>query len=161
MSEIQLEIFYPYPPELVWDALTDSDALAQWSMDNDFKAVIGAKFTFRDKPNKFWNGIIEGEVIEVERPNRLVYSWRTGNLKEFTTVTWTLDSYKNGTNVRLHHEGFQGIGGFIFSKLILGSGWRKQTREYIPLVLAYIQKHGLKFEKDMWIVPDRAKKHTG
>jgi uncharacterized protein YndB with AHSA1/START domain len=49
---ILLERVYPDPPEKVWRAVTDRDALAAWFMPNDFAAqtdncrftVLGSRF---------------------------------------------------------------------------------------------------------------------
>jgi uncharacterized protein YndB with AHSA1/START domain len=155
MSQIQIETFYPYAPELVWDALTDTDALREWVMENDFKPAVGHKFQFRAKPNEHWNGIIEGEVLEVEKPHRLVYTWRTNNEKSWTTVTWKLEPSKNGTQVNLLHTGFEGEGGYILSQVILTPGYKKQMEEYLPVVLAHMQRNGLKFEKGKWLIAER------
>jgi len=54
--EITLEQTYPHPPERVWRALTDSAALAEWLMPNDFEPRVGHKFRFRSKPMPGWRG---------------------------------------------------------------------------------------------------------
>jgi uncharacterized protein YndB with AHSA1/START domain len=155
MSQIHIETFYPYAPELVWDALTDREALREWAMENDFKPVVGYKFQFRAKPNEQWNGIIEGEVLEVDRPRRLVYTWRTNNDKAWTTVTWKLEPCENGTQVDLQHTGFESEGGYILSQVILTPGYKKQMNIYLPVVLEHMQRNGLKFEKGKWLIPER------
>jgi Uncharacterized conserved protein len=94
--------------EKLWSALTDSNQLAKWvanihtgeGMENNFKPVVGHKFQFRTTPTEFWNGIIEGEVLVVEEPHRLSYTWASG---EKHTVTWTLQDLGNGM-VNLHLE---------------------------------------------------------
>ena len=94
--------------EKLWAALTDSSQLAKWvanihtgeGMENNFKPVVGHKFQFRTTPTEFWNGIIEGEVLVVEEPHRLSYTWESG---EKHTVTWTLQNLGNGM-VNLHLE---------------------------------------------------------
>jgi uncharacterized protein YndB with AHSA1/START domain len=40
-------VTYPHPPEKVWRALTDPQAIAQWLMKNNFEARVGHKFQFR------------------------------------------------------------------------------------------------------------------
>ena len=70
------------------NALTDSDTLANWIWDNDFKPVVGQKFQFRAEPSEWWDGIVDGEVLEVDEPNLLSYTWVSAG--ETTTVTWTL-----------------------------------------------------------------------
>jgi len=72
--------------EKLWSALTDSNQLAKWvtnihtgeGMENNFKPVVGHRFEFRTKPTEYWNGIIEGEVLVVEEPYRLSYTWASG-----------------------------------------------------------------------------------
>lgn len=92
----------------LWSALTDSSKLAKWvadihtgqAMENDFKPVVGHRFQFRAQPTEWWNGIIEGEVLVVDEPNRLSYTWASG---EKHTVTWTLEDLGDG-KVNLHLE---------------------------------------------------------
>lgn len=94
--------------EKLWSALTDSSKLAKWvvnihsgqAMENDFKAVVGHRFQFRTQPTEWWNGIIEGEVLIVDEPSRLSYTWASG---EKHTITWTLEELGNG-KVNLHLE---------------------------------------------------------
>ncbi|MGO4276251.1 SRPBCC family protein, partial [Paenibacillus sp. TAF58] len=70
------------------------------AMENDFKPIVGHRFQFRTQPTEYWNGIIEGEVLIVEEPNRLSYTWASG---EKHTVTWTLQDLGDG-KVNLHLE---------------------------------------------------------
>lgn len=69
-------------------------------LEEDFKPVVGHRFQFRTKPTEFWNGVIEGEVLVVEEPTRLSYTWSSG---ETHTITWTLQDLGNGM-VHLHLE---------------------------------------------------------
>lgn len=94
--------------EKLWSALTDSSKLAKWvanihtgqAMENDFEPVVGHRFQFRTQPTEYWNGIIEGEVLIVEEPHRLSYTWVSG---EKHTVAWTLQDLGDG-KVNLHLE---------------------------------------------------------
>jgi uncharacterized protein YndB with AHSA1/START domain len=45
--DLRFEVTYPHPPEKVWRALTDPQAIAQWLMKNNFEARVGHKFQFR------------------------------------------------------------------------------------------------------------------
>lgn len=110
--------------EKVWAALTDSKKLAMWVMDNDFKPIVGHRFQFRQQPHGDWDGIINCEVLEVEEPHRLSYTWVSGG--ENTTIIWTLQEGKDGT-VHLHLEqtGFskeQAFGGAKY-------GWTSMFRQ--------------------------------
>jgi uncharacterized protein YndB with AHSA1/START domain len=116
------ERVFAYPPERLWTALTDSSALAEWLMENDFQPVLGHKFTFRTKPRPGFDGIVRCQVTELDPPRRLAYSWGGGGHE--TVVTWTLEPVAGGTRLRLEHSGFEGVGGF-FLRLLLAGGWKR------------------------------------
>jgi uncharacterized protein YndB with AHSA1/START domain len=94
----------PHPPEKIWRALTEGPLIAEWLMSNDFKPEVGHRFTFRATPAPGWSGIIESEVLVVEPPSRLVYSW--GALGLDSAVTFTLTPTGEGTRLRMEHSGF-------------------------------------------------------
>jgi uncharacterized protein YndB with AHSA1/START domain len=94
----------PYPPEKIWRALTEGQLIEEWLMKNDFKPVVGHRFTFRATPMPNWNGIIDCEVLEVEPNARLSYGW--GALGLESVVAWTLTPTENGTHLRMEHSGF-------------------------------------------------------
>jgi uncharacterized protein YndB with AHSA1/START domain len=98
-----LEMIYPYPVERVWRALTDSRALAKWLMPNDFEPRLGHKSCFVGEPGGVGQ-MIECEVIELERPCRLSYTWRDPSGRPPSIVTWTLMPVAEGTCLRLEHR---------------------------------------------------------
>ena len=72
--------------------------------------MTGHKFTFRAKPVAGWSGLTNCVVLEIDEPNRLVYSWGDGSESESglkTRVTWTLTPIADGTRVRMEHSGFE------------------------------------------------------
>ena len=72
---LRKEVFLPHPPEDVWLALTDPQALAEWLMPNNFEPVAGRKFRFHVDPMPGpYPGGSECEVLEVDAPRRLVYN---------------------------------------------------------------------------------------
>jgi uncharacterized protein YndB with AHSA1/START domain len=105
MPTVSLDFQFASSIERVWLALTDSKTLAKWVMDNDFKPVVGHKCQFRTEPSKWWNGIVDSEVLVVDEPNKLSYTWITG--VERTTVTWTLKEVDETTHLHLEHTGFE------------------------------------------------------
>jgi uncharacterized protein YndB with AHSA1/START domain len=121
-GDLVFETIYPAPPERVWYALTDSRALAEWLMENDFQPRVGHAFTFRTEPQPGFDGIVRCTVLELNPPRRLAYSWQGGPMTQPTTVTWTLESVPEGTHLRLEHTGFVGAAGLAISA-ILGRGW--------------------------------------
>jgi uncharacterized protein YndB with AHSA1/START domain len=106
---LSLDFQYTTSIEKLWTALTDSSKLAKWvaniqtgqAMENNFEPVVGHRFQFRTEPNGYWDGIIEGEVLIVEAPNRISYTWASGGEKH--TITWTLRDIGDG-KVNLHLE---------------------------------------------------------
>ena len=155
MAELRVETFYPYPRELVWEALTDPAALNEWSMENDFLPVVGHKFQFHGEPNKHWNGILDAEVLEVINPSRLVYSCRGYYEGANTVVTITLEPSGNGTKLTVLQTGLEGFGGFIFAKLFLARGWSILLKKNFPVVLEHISRNGLIFDKSKPLNPGR------
>lgn len=47
LKKLKMEVFYPYPPQRVWQVLTNRHALAMWLMENDFEPRVGHKFRFQ------------------------------------------------------------------------------------------------------------------
>jgi uncharacterized protein YndB with AHSA1/START domain len=122
--DITVEVELPYPPEDVWFALTDPDALAEWLMPVDgFTAVVGARFTLRAKPMPGWDGIVH--CVE---PVRISYTWRGSRMRNTTSVTWNLVALDDGgTRLRLDHQGFTGLAGAALA-FLHGGGWKKIMR---------------------------------
>jgi uncharacterized protein YndB with AHSA1/START domain len=132
--DLQLEAFYPYPVEVVWQALTDAAALSEWLMPNDFAAQLGHKFQFCTKPAPGFDGIIHCEVIEIVECQRLSFTWKGGPVD--TIVTFNVESVPNGTRLKLEQKGFEGIRAVLVS-FLLGSGWKKKILpRLLPSVLA-------------------------
>ncbi|WP_274653453.1 SRPBCC family protein [Paenibacillus humicola] len=99
----------------LWTALTDSGKLAKWITENDFKPVAVHRFQFRLQPAGNWNGIVDGEVLAVEPPNRLSYTWASGEEKH--TVTWTLKDLGDGRiNLHLEQSGISTVQGLEGAK---------------------------------------------
>ncbi|MEH7384668.1 SRPBCC domain-containing protein [Bacillus sp. JJ1521] len=102
MAEVSLDFQFKSSINKVWDSLTDSDSLAKWIMENDFKPVVGHKCQFR---NPQWNLIVECEVLVVDEPNKLSYTWVGGPID--TIVTWTLKEEDGTTYLHLEQTGFE------------------------------------------------------
>ena len=41
IRNLNMEVFYAYPPQRVWEVITNRQALAAWLMENDFEPRIG------------------------------------------------------------------------------------------------------------------------
>jgi uncharacterized protein YndB with AHSA1/START domain len=123
---IVVERTMPHSAEKVWRALTTSEVIARWLMPNDFALQPGHRFNFRSTPiPNAWNGVTDCEVIEIDAPWKLVYSWSASGdeaangLK--TVVTWTLTKVEGGTHVRMEQSGFRPQD--EMGRKMMGGGW--------------------------------------
>ena len=136
MSEtIFVEYDLPHAPAKVWRALTEPKLLAAWLMENDMRPIVGHKFTFKAQPMPGWDGVVQCEVLEVDEPKRLRYSWRGGSEQNQidTVVTWTLTPTASGTRLALEHAGFLPANAMAFEGL--ARGWRGKVAERMSEVL--------------------------
>jgi uncharacterized protein YndB with AHSA1/START domain len=138
-ADIDASVVFPHPVDRVWAALTSSEALAAWLMPNDFQPAVGHRFTFRTKPAPGFDGIVRCEVLELDPPNRMVWSWAGGNID--TTVTFTLEpAGPGGTRLRMHQVGFHGLGAQL-TRRILAGGWPGILGRRLPGYLTQISGH--------------------
>jgi uncharacterized protein YndB with AHSA1/START domain len=111
--EIVIEEVLPHVREAVWRVLTSGELISRWLMPNDFKPIVGKRFTFRTPPKGNWDGVVHCEVLEVRPLERLAYTWKGGTAGDAvyapldSVVTWTLTAVEGGTRLRLVHSGFQ------------------------------------------------------
>ncbi len=143
MSDIRIVREYPHPPSKVWRALTDPKLIALWAMRPEgFAPVVGNKSRFVAKPNPGWRGYVECEVLEVQEPSLLRYSWIGDDNGRKTYVTYKLEPTSQGTRLTFEHTGFTGVGGFLLAKLMMGPGWNKMLSQGLPAVLADVGDDG-------------------
>ena len=102
-----VERSYNAPIENVWKAITDKDQMKEWYFElEEFKAEKGFKFQFSggDEKEQYLHVC---EVIFVDPPNKLSYSWTYAEHNDgYSVVTWEL--FKEGTRktrLKLTHEG--------------------------------------------------------
>ena len=89
-----------YPLEKIWRALTQPDLIEQWLMKNDFKPVVGHRFTLRGD----W-GAVDCEVLAVGPNKTLSHTWAAMGLE--SVVTWTLTATSTGSRLRMEQSGFR------------------------------------------------------
>jgi uncharacterized protein YndB with AHSA1/START domain len=95
-----------YPPEKIWRALTEPHLIEDWLMKTDFEPVADRKF----KLTGDW-GAVDCQVLKVEPPRTLAYSWAANGLE--SVVTWTLVPTSGGTFYQGAKMGWQNF----FAKL--------------------------------------------
>ncbi len=118
----------------VWEALTDSTLLSEWMFfhTHDFQTVVGHTFHLHSK-QPGWSAVIDCEVLEVDAPHRLSYSWVIDAYRHHTQVTWTLvEVGDHVTRLHLEQSGFvsdatQEIGGANYA-------WTRQLEQLQSLL---------------------------
>ncbi|MDE3231366.1 MAG: SRPBCC domain-containing protein [Chloroflexota bacterium] len=131
-AAITHDVFYPYPPERVWRALTTSAAVAQWLMPNDFAPVVGHQFTFTTAPMPAFgfDGIVHCQVTACDEPRLLRYTWNGGQLR--SVVTYALEPEGDGTRLHFEHSGFD-LGNPADAGAYRGmQGWHAGLDESLP-----------------------------
>jgi uncharacterized protein YndB with AHSA1/START domain len=106
-DKVELDAFYPHAPDKVWRALTEPEALRRWMMPTDFRPRVGHKFRFEDPDDRGHSTPVRCEVVELDAPRRLAYTWQSADDPEPSLVRWTLEPEEAGTRVRLVHTGLQ------------------------------------------------------
>jgi uncharacterized protein YndB with AHSA1/START domain len=143
-SDIHIVRHYPHPPAKVWRALTDPALVPRWTSTGrggkpvGFAPVVGTRFQYVGKPTPGWNGVVDCQVLEVQEPSLLRYSWLGGADDDLTIVTNLLEPSDGGTRLTWLHTGFTGVGGFIVSR-ILQRVRQRMLDEGLPAVLAALE----------------------
>ena len=133
-TSIHHKFFFPNPPEVVWEYLTDAQLIEQWLMPNDFLPVVGYDFQFRTNPlpNFNFDGIVYCKVLEIIPFKKLSYSWKGGpgdrKITLDSVVVWTLHPTNGGTELILDHSGFKEVENFTMHS-IMNEGWLKNIRK--------------------------------
>lgn len=96
-----LSAILPAEPEEVYDSWLDSRGhSAMTGAEAHASAKAGAEFTA-------WDGYISGRNIALERPRRIVQSWRTSQFAETdpeSRIEVLLEKVAGGTKLTLHHS---------------------------------------------------------
>lgn len=104
----------PSPTEEVFKALIGQEVIKWWVNPGVFDT---REWVADVRPGGVWHaaGIgrgqpykLEGEFTEINSPDKLVHTWRSGGEAESsTTVTYLLNQIPGGTRLTLRHEGFK------------------------------------------------------
>ena len=110
------QVYIKAPPETIWDAITQPE----WAQKFGYRAPVEYDLrpggAYRGMPSEVMAAhgapatIIDGEVLEVDPPRRLVQTWRVLWDEEmaaegFTQLSWELEAVEGGlTKLTLVHE---------------------------------------------------------
>ena len=125
---------------MVWRAVTDPELVARWTVTGQggrlvgFTPIVGSRFRLVAKPVPGWRGTVYCEVLEIDEPRLLRYSWRGEEDAKPTIVSYQILPSGDGTRFTFEHTGFSGAGGFFMAKL-LGAVRGKMLKVGLPAVL--------------------------
>lgn len=101
-AAVRLERQLPDPPPVIWSALTDPEQLKAWFPCEvsvaDGRWQVGAALTFRFPVDTMDGLTLTGEVLELDEPRRLAYTWGEELLR------FELVPNDGGTTLVLVHE---------------------------------------------------------
>ena len=106
--EVQVERHYPHSIREVWEGLTTNEAISEWLLETtNFEAEVGHRFEMTCVDNNGDIEIYRCQVLELDPPNRMVWSWVLASDKdqELTEVEFRLTAVDTGTRVQLVHRG--------------------------------------------------------
>lgn len=138
---------YPRPRPVVWKALTDPALIPLWTSTGQggrpegFEPKAGTHFRFVGKPFPGWNGIVLCEVLAVDEPCLLQFTWRNKEGDRPSLVTNRLEATDPGTRLTYEHTDFHGLEGFLMSKL-LGRIRRTMLTNGFPAALHHVDDQG-------------------
>lgn len=124
MSDYRIVREYPHAPAKVWRALTDPALIPLWTSTGKggrpvgFLPIVGTRFQFVAKPMPGWGGVVRCEVLDVDEPALLRYSWQGDEKDDVTVVAYRLEPLPGGTRLAWEHTGFTGVGGFVVSRVL-------------------------------------------
>jgi len=120
-------VFIDAPADTVWAYLTDKDKLGQWFHPAREDLQLNEEYELYDQNDaERADRICWGNVLEMDRPHRLVYTFTVKPLNgALTTVTWTIEPASGGTRLTLVHEGVAEAAGEAALGLLraLDKGW--------------------------------------
>jgi len=145
MRRMRKTVTYGHPRERVWVALTESTALAEWLMPNNFEPVVGRSFQFRVDPMLSFTGVVDCTVLEVDPPRRLVYNW-VSHMKgriahEPMTLVWTLEDVERGTRLTLEQSGLEHLS--LWWRFSMKMGWKRMLETLLPKVVLNVDAQGI------------------
>ncbi len=133
------EIYLKATPQMVWDAITNSEWTARYGYRaaSEYDLRAGGSFKALANPQMQSMGlpevIIDGEVVEADPPGRLVHTYRflfsdETKAEGFTRITWDIAATAGGfTRLTIAHDvtGAPLMSGMISSKFSEqgGGGW--------------------------------------
>jgi len=120
-ARIQKSIYLGATPDTVWGFLTEAEKLGAWfhPAEADLKAGAPYALLSNDGAQICW-----GEVLEMDKPNRMVWTFTIKPLAGvMTTVEWGIEAVPGGTRLTLTHTGLDATEAGFGLLAALDNGW--------------------------------------
>ena len=137
MSDLRIVRDYPHPPSKVWRVLTEPAADgAPGDAARRLRARRRHALQARRR-SRTPAGAGSSNARCSKRASRRCFATRgtTTGREGRREVAYTLEPHAGGTRLTVEHTGFTGVSGLLFTKLVMGPGWRK-TLGTLSAVLA-------------------------
>jgi uncharacterized protein YndB with AHSA1/START domain len=128
--EFKVSALVPATPEEIFDAWLDSRA------HGDMTGSLAKASPHPGAEFEAWDGYIRGRNLILERPDRIVQSWRTANFDPSdpdSQIEVLFEQRGNGTQVTIHHTRLPAHGSRY------EAGWPKH---YFEPMRAYFSRSG-------------------
>jgi uncharacterized protein YndB with AHSA1/START domain len=103
--DVVVEEVLPHPIDAVWAKLVDAASISDWLMATaDFRPEVGARFRLKTDTLSP-DGWISAQVVELDAPRRMAWSWAASDGVSPSTVTFDLTAEAGGTRLTLRHFG--------------------------------------------------------
>ena len=109
-ERIYFQIYIRTTPEELWEAITSAEFTRQYfhgtAIESDWK--VGSPVTYYNADRTV---AVDGEVLEVDRPHRLSYTWHVlysddAAKEEPSRVTWEIEVVEDSCRLRMTHDRF-------------------------------------------------------
>jgi uncharacterized protein YndB with AHSA1/START domain len=135
---VRLERLLQDPPSIVWKALTEPDGLGGWFpcdivvADGEWR--VGARLSF-PFPTEVIDMTLEGEVLVVDEPRALAYTWGGDTLRfelhdrDGGTLLVLINELPKGTAAR-NAAGWEDCLDRLVGKMPTPGAWRRNFADY-------------------------------
>ncbi|WP_448953666.1 SRPBCC family protein [Labrys neptuniae] len=113
----------------VWACLTTPALIADWFFAVDFRPEVGHRFRIAGEPVSGWRGWTDVEVLELEPPRRMLWSFDCCAEAEASHVLFELEQKQDHVRLLLSHDGFVPA----LTRRLLDEGWSAYLTELAGL----------------------------
>ena len=121
------QVFIKASPERIWEAITDPDFTTRYFHGSRVELRLVAGSEYRGWSPDRSELYVDGEVLEVDPPRRLVHTWRALYdpelaAEEPSRVTWEIDEREGGMSLlTVVHDRLEGAP--KTARNVSGEGW--------------------------------------